>query len=66
MTLAAFGSLGFRIIGSIYRGWIGNPDSKLKGFSGLDRIKSIGIEIPVVLIPYIGIPSSCLTKSINH
>lgn len=51
MTLAYFGSLGFRIIGSINRGWIGNPDSKLKGFSGLDRIKSTGIEIPVVLIP---------------
>ena len=51
VTLADLGSLGLIMIGSICKGWIGNPASKLKGLSGLDKIKSTGIEIPVVLIP---------------
>lgn len=51
VTLVDFNSFGFRIIGSIYNGYIGNPANKLNGLSGLDNIKSTGIEIPVVLIP---------------
>ena len=53
-------------MGSIWSGCIGNPANKDNGFSGLDKMKSTGIEILAVLIPCIGMPNSYLTKSISH